>query len=197
MNNIPYLEDLRSQLLAASRRSASRVHRRRLIIVLGTAILGLLVVGSVAMSDLRWPLPDDVPPGTEPVQKGPTASVATGTLNGEGWILTARHVDVGDICVGIQYGPGWGEGCGFPPADQRPVQLQIDGGEDATFIYGHVRGDIIRVAIHLADGSTISESTIEQESYDVRFYVYAVDRSVTVKRVVGFDAEGRKVGTAT
>ena len=59
----------------------------------------------------------------------------------------------------------------------------------------HVREDVTRVAIHLEDGS-VSTSTLTEETYDMRFYVYAMDRSVSVRQVVGFDAEGREVGTA-
>ncbi|MDQ3986674.1 MAG: hypothetical protein M3280_09280 [Actinomycetota bacterium] len=186
MTDIPYLDNLRIELVLAARRMNSRARRRRLIIVPVAAVVGLLVAGGIAISDLRWPLLDDVPPGT---------SVATGTVNNEGWLLTARKTDQG-LCVGIQYGPGWSEGCGFPSVDERPVQLQIESREGATFILGHVRSDVERITIHLENGASVSERTLQEEGYDVRFYVHAFEGSVEVDRVVGYNSVGEPIGTA-
>lgn len=195
MSDIPYLDGLRDELLAAARRSRSRTRKRRLVILSIAAAVGLLVVGGVGASDLRWPLPDDVPPGTEPVQHGHTASVTTGAINNEGWVLTARNTDQG-LCVGVQYGRGWDEGCGFPTVDNQPVQLQISGSENVTFLYGHVRADVERVTIHLENGSSVAEPTLQEEGYAVRFYVHAFEGRTDVERVVGYNSEGEAVGRA-
>lgn len=199
MNEIPYLMHLRREVVGAARRRTAVARRRRLIVVPVTALLMLLLVGGVAVSDLRWPLPDDVPPGTEPVQKGPTASVATGTVNGEGWVLTARHVDDGDMCVGIQYGPGWGEGCGFSPIKKRPVGYQLDNSfspTPATFVYGHVAREVDRVVIHLTRGGRHTVRTVEAQGFGVKFYVGAFEGMVDVRGVTGLDANGKVVGRA-
>lgn len=195
MSEIPYLDPLRRELLAAANRRRARLRKRRLVVAAASTVLGLLAVAGVAASDLRWPLPDDLRPGVEPVQRGQTSSVATGTVHGKRWVLTARKTNQG-LCVGIQYGAGWGEGCGFPPVEERPVQLQTASGENTMFVYGQVHEKVDRVKIQLSDGTSVMEETLQQGGYDVRFYVHAVENRGHVKRVVGYDGQANVVGVA-
>lgn len=191
MNEIPYVDALRRELLRAATRQQTRRRRKRLLAVAASCAVSLLAVTGVALSDLRWFQP---PPGVEAIPKGPTVTVKEGRIGAEPWRLTARRVDRHDLCVGVQFGPGWGEGC---VDEEFPVGFQVGTSAvpvPATFVHGHVAPDVTAVVIRLGDGSRHRVRALTAEGFDVKFYVRAFPGHVDVRGVTGLDADGKVMG---
>lgn len=200
MNDIQYVISLRQALVRGIERHHRRVRRRRLLIAT-TSLLVVLVVGMGVASGVInwriWPLPQDIPPGVEPMAIGPEETIAQGTFEEQGestpWRLTAFQSNEG-LCLHIET-PRWkGGGCGFGV----PKTAAISYAADSQFLYGPVDRRATRVEVRFEGGEVRSVDPIgTSEGFPVNFYLIELEPREEPVSVAAFDEEGIEFGQAS
>jgi hypothetical protein len=164
------------------------------------------VIGIAAMADLRSEF-ENIPPvkgatwrplfhvrspgGETSTLSVARSSVARSTAGGLCWRVTP-----------VRPTAPYGIRRGSPPfcldrywyAYQAPISLRIDVVGKSTFVYGPVEPNIARVAFHLANGKVVSVTP--RRGYVLMATVAPTKaRQRPVRMIVGFDKNGKEVGT--
>lgn len=155
--------------------------RRRtglVLVALVLVALGLpLAVGAqdrIPLLANRFPYPDDMPQGVEPVQTGPELVLAEGKDHGMRWTYTVYETDQG-LCTSLNTRNSSGGGCGFSLSDDNPMSYPIQtwGGDGRKFVDGPTKVNVRRVDIVLENGKVLEVSTEPAPAglkRDIRFF---------------------------
>lgn len=167
---IPYLQELREELVEGARRRTAKRRRRRLVLAMTIGIVGLLMAVGVATGSLKWlpwPEPDDLPPGVEPRQLSEEITLAEGELEAQqvSWRFTAYNSDQG-LCLHVEFAGAVrskGGGCGGP-ADERGMGWHLSQNYVVaqTYVFGALPDGVATgVRMKLKGGSILEEPVID------------------------------------
>jgi hypothetical protein len=199
MDDIPYGTLLRQELVRGIARHHRRVRRRRILIATMSLLVVLVVGMGVATGAINWrvwPMPQDIPPGVEPVALGPEKTIATGSFDEQGrwtpWRLTAFWSDRG-LCLHIETSMWKGGGCGFGVPEEAAISYTAD----SSFLYGPVDRRATRIEVRFEGGEVRSVEPIGRSAgFLVNFYLFELEPGEEAISVAAFDEGGKEVGEA-
>lgn len=153
----------------------ARLNRALTTTVAGIAALSAIMVGFVAVGELRSS--PTQPAGRSsgsptPAHEVPAETVGQGTVEGQTWTLVA-YVGADGLCVDLEVGDGTSNVCGFDVPGQRNLEISESSqhGVSRTAIHGVVSKEVQDLRVMLSDGEEIEVDIIQGPTgFDVDFF---------------------------